>query len=339
MIRAAVIGLGDISSVHLDAIATNPEITLVGACDRKQELRARVPEGTAFYTDYRRMIREQTPDVVHICLPHYLHYPVSRELAEQGIHVFCEKPVALNLKEAEEFAALEAAHPEVKIGICLQNRMNDTTRMLKELIDSGAYGNVIGVRGIVPWYRPREYYEAKPWRGTRSLAGGGNMINQSLHTLDLMYYLGGNISRIHAMVGQLNDYGIEVEGDVVARLEYENGARGLFFATNNNWGNDSVQLRVALEKAVFHIEDDVLYRISPSAQWQELCRAPKLEGVKFYYGASHYRMVERFRKAVETNSEDYIHVRDAVPVIRLIETIFTSAEEDRLVELVKSGKG
>ena len=334
MIRAAIIGLGDISFVHLDGILSNPEIQLVGACDLKEELKSRVPEGTPFYTDYKQMVQEVTPDVVHNCLPHYLHYPVTKELVEMGINVFCEKPVALNVAQAEEFAALEAAHPEVKIGICLQNRMNETTEALKAIIDSGEYGKVTGIRGFVPWYRAPEYYSVKPWRGTWQYAGGGSMINQSLHTLDLMYFLGGDIRRIHALVGQLNDYGIEVEGDVVARMEYANGARGLFFATNNNWTNESVQIRVALEKGVFHIEDNTLYKINKDSSREVICKAPVLEGIKFYYGASHTRMIERFRKAVESGSDDYIHVKDAVMVIRLMETIFQSGKEDKLIDVI-----
>lgn len=334
MIRAAVLGLGDISWVHLDAIAENPGIELVAACDLKEELASKLPEGTPFFTDYHQMVQQVKPDVVHICLPHYLHFPVAKELVEMGVNVFCEKPVALTVAQAEEYAALEAAHPEVKICICLQNRMNETTEELKRIIDSGEYGKVTGVRGFVPWYRNPEYYSAKPWRGTWQYAGGGSMINQSLHTLDLMYYLGGDVRKIHAMVGQLNDYGIEVEGDVVARMEYANGARGLFFATNDNWTNESVQIRVALEKAVFHIEDSTLYRIYPDASREVVVKAPVLEGIKFYYGASHSKMVERFRKALENNTDDYIHVRDAVMVMRLMETIFRSAKEDRLVDVI-----
>ena len=334
MIRAAIIGLGDISFVHLDGILSNPEIQLVGACDLKEELKSRVPEGTPFYTDYKQMVQEVKPDVVHNCLPHYLHYPVTKELVEMGINVFCEKPVALNVAQAEEFAALEAAHPEVKIGICLQNRMNETTEALKAIIDSGEYGKVTGIRGFVPWYRAPEYYSVKPWRGTWQYAGGGSMINQSLHTLDLMFFLGGDIRRIHALVGQLNDYGIEVEGDVAARMEYANGARGLFFATNNNWTNESVQIRVALEKGVFHIEDNTLYKINKDSSREVICKAPVLEGIKFYYGASHTRMIERFRKAVESGSDDYIHVKDAVMVIRLMETIFQSGREDKLIDVI-----
>ena len=334
MIRAAIIGLGDISFVHLDGILGNPEIQLVAACDLNEELKSRVPEGTPFYTDYKQMVAEQKPDVVHNCLPHYLHFPVTKDLVEMGCNVFCEKPIAMTAAQAAEFEAFEAAHPEVKIGVCLQNRMNETTEELKKIIDSGEYGKIIGIRGFVPWRRPVDYYAVKPWRGTWKYAGGGSMINQSLHTLDLLYFLGGKIDKIHAVVGQTNEYGIEVEGDVVARLEFANGAPGLFFATNNNWTNESVQIRVAMEKGTFHIEDNTLFKCNPDGTREVVVKAPVLEGIKFYYGASHSRMIERFRKAVENNTDDYIHVKDGTTVIRLMETIFRSANTSALCNVI-----
>ncbi len=92
MIRAAVIGLGTISAVHLDAIASNPKITLAAVCDTDETRREQAPDGVPFYPDYCEMVRRERPDTAHVCLPHYLHYPVSRKLAEMGVHVFCEKP-------------------------------------------------------------------------------------------------------------------------------------------------------------------------------------------------------------------------------------------------------
>lgn len=333
MMKAAIVGFGTISIVHIDAIATNPGMELVAICDINEELASKVPGGVKFYTDYKQMVREVKPDVVHNCLPHYLHYPVTKDLVEMGCNVFCEKPIALNSKEAEQFCALEKAHPEVKIGVCLQNRMNETTEELKKIIDSGEYGKVIGARGFVPWRRGKDYYDAQPWRGKWKYAGGGSMINQSLHTLDLLYYLCGDVEKLHAVVGQTNEYGIEVEGDVIARLEFANGANGLFFATNNNWTNESVQIRVALEKGVFHIEDNTLYKVNPDSSRELIVRAPKLEGVKFYYGASHTRLVARFYKAVAENSQDYIHISEGAMVVRLMDSIFRSANTGALVEV------
>lgn len=333
MMKAAIIGFGTISVVHIDAIASNPGMELAAICDVNEALAVKVPAGVAFYTDYKQMVREVKPDVVHICLPHYLHYPVTKELVEMGCNVFCEKPIALNSQEAELFCALEKAHPEVKIGVCLQNRMNETTEELKKIIDSGEYGKVIGARGFVPWQRTKGYYDAQPWRGTWKYAGGGSMINQSLHTLDLLYYLCGDVKKLHAVVGQTNEYGIEVEGDVIARLEFANGANGLFFATNNNWTNESVQIRVAMEKGVFHIEDSTLYKVNPDASREVITKAPVLEGIKFYYGASHARLIARFYKAVAENTDDYIHISEGAMVVRLMDSIFRSANTGALVEV------
>ena len=334
MMKAALVGFGTISIVHIDAIASNPGMELVAICDINEALAAKVPAGVKFYTDYKKMAEEVKPDVIHNLLPHYLHYPVTKELVEMGFNVFCEKPIALNTKEAEQFCALEKAHPEVKIGVCLQNRMNETTEALKAIIESGEYGKIVGIRGFVPWRRDKRYYDTQPWRGKWKYAGGGSMINQSLHTLDLLYFLGGEIARLHAVVGQTNEYPeVEVEGDIIARLEFANGANGLFFATNNNWANESVQIRVAMEKGIFHIEDSTLWKIEPDGSRTVICKAPKLEGIKFYYGASHTRLIARFYEAVRNNTDDYIHISEGAMIVRLMDSIFRSANTGRLVEV------
>ena len=334
MMKAAIVGFGTISIVHIDAIASNPGMELVAICDINEDLAAKVPEGVKFYTDYKKMAEEVKPDVIHNLLPHYLHYPVTKDLVEMGFNVFCEKPIALNSKEAEQFCQLEKDHPEVKIGVCLQNRMNETTEALKKIIESGEYGKIVGIRGFVPWRRDKAYYDAQPWRGKWKYAGGGSMINQSLHTLDLLYFLGGDIRKLHAVVGQTNEYPeVEVEGDIIARLEFANGANGLFFATNNNWANESVQIRVAMEKGVFHIEDNTLFKIEADSSRTVICKAPKLEGIKFYYGASHARLIARFYKAVTENTDDYIHISEGAMIVKLMDSIFRSSNTGRIVEV------
>ena len=334
MMKAAIVGFGTISIVHIDAIASNPGMELVAICDINEDLAAKVPEGVKFYTDYKKMAEEVKPDVIHNLLPHYLHYPVTKDLVEMGFNVFCEKPIALNSKEAEQFCQLEKDHPEVKIGVCLQNRMNETTEALKKIIESGEYGKIVGIRGFVPWRRDKAYYDAQPWRGKWKYAGGGSMINQSLHTLDLLYFLGGDIRKLHAVVGQTNEYPeVEVEGDIIARLEFANGANGLFFATNNNWANESVQIRVAMEKGVFHIEDNTLFKIEADSSRTVICKAPKLEGIKFYYGASHARLIARFYRAVAENTDDYIHISEGAMIVKLMDSIFRSSNTGRIVEV------
>ena len=331
MKTAAVIGLGDISAIHIAAIQANPEIRLTAVCDIDESAKARAPKGIPFYQDHRQMLEDVKPDVVHICLPHYLHVPVSEEAAAMGAHVFCEKPVALHTSQAEEFAAFEAAHPEVHMGICLQNRLNESIEMLKMLLDSGRYGAITGMKGIVPWSRPKSYYDVKPWRGIWKYAGGGCMINQSVHTLDLLYYLGGPVQSIRASVSQLLDYGIEVEDTVSARLTFANGAQGLFLATNANYKNESVQISVQTEKAEFSIIDNVLYQMDEDGGKERLAEDARLPGTKFYYGASHQKLIAKFYQAVEQDTQDYIHVKDAVMSVRLIDAIQESGRTGQAV--------
>ena len=327
MKRAAVIGLGDIAPIHLAAIEANPDVTLCAVCDADAGAADRAPEGVPFYTDYKEMARCEKPDCVHICLPHWLHYPTAEYFARQGVNVLCEKPVALNTEQALQFVRLEQEHPELKLGVCLQNRMNETVEMLREFIQSGRFGRVTGTKGVVAWARPKSYYDVKPWRGKWATAGGGCMINQSVHTLDLLYDLGGEIRSLRASTAQLLDYGIEVEDTVAAALEYENGARGMFLATVANYKNESVQISVQLENAEFAILDNVLYRVREDGTREALCEDAKFPGTKFYYGASHATLIAGFYRAIETDSDDYIHVRDALMSIRLIDAIQKAGRE------------
>lgn len=333
MKNAAVIGLGDISKIHIAAITANPEIHLCAVCDIDENTKKHAPERIPFYTDYREMIEKEKPDVVHVCLPHYLHVPVSEYSAERGIHVFCEKPVALHTKQAEEFAAFEKAHPKIHIGICLQNRWNESVEMLKKMIESGDYGIVTGAKGIVPWARPQSYYDIKPWRGMMQYAGGGCMINQAVHTLDLLYYLGGNIRNVNASVSQLLNYGIEVEDTVSARLQFANGAIGLFMATIANYKNESVQISIQTEKTEFAIIENVLYQMEKNGERKKLIEDTKLSGTKFYYGASHKKLIDKFYQAIEEGTQEYVHVKDAVMSIRLIDAIKESGRTGKTVEI------
>ncbi len=333
MKKAAVIGLGDISGIHIAGIAKKSEIILAAVCDVDEGRKDQAPAGVPFYTDYKEMIERERPEVVHICLPHYLHVPVSEYCAEKGLHVFCEKPMALNAEEGKRFVEFEAAHPDTHIGICLQNRFNESVEMLKTIIDSGEYGVVQGAKGIVPWARTKEYYECKPWRGRWKTAGGGCMINQSVHTLDLLYFLCGPVSEVKASVTQLLDYDIEVEDTVTARLTFENGARGLFLATNANYKNESVQISVQLEKGEFAILENVLYHITSDGNKKRLVEDAKMPGSKFYYGASHGKLIGKFYDAIEKNSQEYLHVRDALMSIQLIDAIQESGKTGKAVTL------
>jgi predicted dehydrogenase len=334
MKKAVVIGLGDISKVHLNIIETLPDVTLCGVCDLDEKTKTRAPDGVSFYRDYKDMIKQEKPDCVHICLPHYMHVPVAMYAVESECNVFCEKPVALDIQQAMDFALFEQEHPNQKICICLQNRYNTTVVKLVEELSEAKYGKIVGLSGIVPWARSREYYQSKPWRGRLQTAGGGCMINQAVHTLDLLYYIGGRIKSIHGVTSQLLDYEIEVEDTVVAHFDYENGAKGMFFATVANYTDEKVEIRVETERAKYVIRDGELFRVV-NGKSIFLCRdEEEIQGGKFYYGAGHQKIIEQFYNQLETDGKNYVHVRDAVMSIQLIDTIHTSSKLGKKISLL-----
>jgi predicted dehydrogenase len=332
MIRSAIIGLGDISQVHASGILSLNNARLIAGCDIDSSRKASLPEGTAFYTNYEEMLKQEKPDVVHICLPHYLHYPVAKTAAEAGCHIFAEKPLALNGAEAADYTLLEKK-TGVKICLCLQNRCNPTSETLYQLLRSGKYGQVTGVRGTVAWYRPGEYYNNKPWRASMAMAGGGCMINQSIHTMDLMQYFADSpIRSIKGNIAQVLDYGIEVEDTASSRIVFENGAIGFFSATVANYEDMDVEINVRCEKAVFGIKNRTLYRIQKNEQ-EELASDSSAFAGKQVYGNSHVKLISTFYQVLEKGGGWYIHPEEGLPSMKMIDAIRESSNTGKTVYL------
>ena len=330
MINSAVIGLGGISKVHISSITSLSNVKLVAVCDNDIEKKASAPEGAVFYTDYEELLRKEKIDIVHICLPHFLHYPVAKKAAEAGVNIFAEKPLAMNAKEGGEYCKLENAH-NVKICLCFQNRLNDTSQTLYNLLRKGEYGKITGVRGSVAWYRPKEYYEAGPWRSLMAEAGGGCMINQAIHTMDLMQYFAGSpIVSVKGSIGQVLDYGIEVEDTATGRINFENGALGLFTASVANYTDENVELSVRCEKADFVLRAKKLFIVKEGIE-ELLVEDSSMFAGKQVYGPSHIRLIEQFYKAVETGGTDYIHPEEGMPSLMMIDAIRESSATGKAV--------
>lgn len=332
MLKIAVIGLGDISKIHLPVIQDHPNVDLVAVCDIEESLSDTVP-GVNFYTDFNEMLEQEVLDCVHICLPHHLHYIATKACVEKGVHVVLEKPLERSAEEAMSLVGLEEDHPHVKICVSFQNRFNESFVKLQELVDSGKYGEVIGLKGLVTWFRPKSYYDAKPWRGKMKYAGGGVMINQAIHTLDLMQLIGGEINTIRGSIDNLFDYGYEVEDTATANIQFSNGATGLFFATTTNAANSSVEFQVLLEEGKLTIKDSVLTFTNGEGKKEEIIEDSKLPGSKFYYGASHSLLIKHFYTCIENDTDDYIHAKDAQPSMEMIRAIRKSSELKKEIKM------
>lgn len=332
--RAGIIGLGVISGVHLETLRQLDRCCMAAGCDVKPEKRQVLKEGEAFYTDYREMIRKEKLDAVHICLPHYLHKPVAEECAAAGIHVLCEKPMAITEEELVSMESLEERFG-VKVGICFQNRYNTTFKHLLKLVQEETYGKLKAVKGIVTWDRGEEYYKEAPWRGILAKSGGGCMINQSIHTLDLMQLVGGPIEAINGTVSRWMDYDTEVEDTAGARIRFVNGAVGIFFSTVGYGENSSVELEAVCENAVLNIKESQLTVKESGKDSCVLCR-DSVPGEKSYYGSGHPGLISDFYRMLEDGTGSYVPCNEGAVSVRMIHKIYESSTMHREVRWQKT---
>ena len=331
MIRTGIIGMGDIAPIHIEALNKTQNVNIVATCDIDESKRGVLKEA-AFYTDYKEMIEGEELDCVHICLPHHLHVPVSVYCIEKGLNIFMEKPLGIDIKDCNDILEAADKNRNLKIGICLQNRENETTEKLMEIVRSKNYGELKGIKGLVAWHRPKSYFDEKPWRGRIETSGGGVMINQGIHTLDIMQLVGGEIEWVKGSISNLLDFKVEVEDTAAANIKFKNGARGMFFSTNANIENSSIEIEVLFEKARFTIKGDKLYRTDGNAM-DLMAENIKLSGSKFYYGASHKKLINKFYRAIEEDSDDYIKIEEGIDSMKLIEAIKRSSSENKEIKL------
>src|SRR5262249_6222030 len=185
--------------------------------------------GGKVYDNLQAFLEHRPMDMVVIGSPSGLHAEQGVAAARQGLHVLVEKPLDTSLDRADELIA-ECKRAEVKLGVFFQDRVAPGVRKIKEMIEAGRLGKLILVSARLKWYRPPEYYSSSRWRGTWALDGGGALINQGVHTLDLLLWLLGDVAGVRARSATLL-HDIETEDTALALLEFANGTAGILEAT------------------------------------------------------------------------------------------------------------
>src|SRR5918993_3807877 len=195
MKTAAVVGCGDVSVVHFEAIEALPDLQLVAVCDVDQDAAARASAryGVPSFASHTELLAAMRPDVVHITTPHDQHVQPAIDALTAGVHVVVEKPVAHIRTEAERLVAAAEQPGAPKIAVCFQNRYNATSQAMADLLESGRLGSVLGASATVCWHRPPAYYKSRPWRGQVDRSGGGVLINQAIHSIDMLQWLLGEV--------------------------------------------------------------------------------------------------------------------------------------------------
>lgn len=279
-VRLGIIGLGNMGSGYVKMIKAGdcPEVEITAVADlredRREWFRTVYPEVPVFEEGHQ-LIDSGLCEAVMIEVPHYHHPEFAIYAMKHGLHVLSDKPAGVYTKQVKEMNEEAAKHPELVFAIMFNQRTNPLYIKMKELVSSGELGAIKRVNWIITdWYRTQIYYDSGAWRATWSGEGGGVLLNQCPHQMDLVTWICGLPSRVRAFchVGKWHD--IEVEDDVSAYWEYPNGATGVF-VTSTGDAPGTNRFEVDLEKGKLVCEDDklTLYRLSVNER--EFCRTAK----------------------------------------------------------------
>ena len=264
-IKLGIIGIGNMGSGHAknvkDGKCPDFEITAIADNNPERLLWAKEQqygENITYFDNAIDMLDSKAIDACLVAVPHYDHTVFAIECMKRGIHVMVEKPAGVYTKQVREMNEEAERHPEVIFGMMFNQRTNCIYRKLRELVHSGEYGEIRRTNWIITdWYRPQAYYNSGGWRATWSGEGGGVLLNQSPHQLDLWQWICGMPKKVlaHLHYGKWHD--VEVEDDVTAYVEYENGATGVFITSTGD-AHGTNRFEIQMDKAKFVVENDSL---------------------------------------------------------------------------------
>ena len=257
-IRLGIIGVGNMGSGHAGNVLEGkcPDFELRAVADvnpdRLEWTKTNLPGDYARFDDAIAMLDSGSIDACIVSVPHYEHAKYAMECMKRGIHVMVEKPAGVYTKQVREMNAEADRHPEVVFGMMFNQRTNCIYRKMRELVRSGRYGQIRRANWIITdWYRPQAYYDSGDWRATWSGEGGGVLLNQCPHQLDLWQWICGMPARVQSNMRFGQWHSIEVEDDVTTYMEYENGATGVFVtSTGDAHGTNRFEIQMDGAKLV-----------------------------------------------------------------------------------------
>ena len=259
-IRLGIIGIGNMGSAHAKNVAAGkcPDFVLTAVADIKPDrlawAAAELPASVKRYDSAEALLERGEVDACMICVPHYDHPKYAIACMQRGIHVMVEKPAGVYTKQVREMNEEAKRHPDVVFGMMFNQRTNCIYRKVRELVQSGAYGGIRRTNWIITnWYRPQAYYDSGDWRATWAGEGGGVLLNQCPHQLDLWQWICGMPVSVEAKLSYGLWHDIEVEDDVTAYVKYANGAAGVFVTTTGD-AHGTNRLEIQLDRARIVVE-------------------------------------------------------------------------------------
>ena len=333
MLRVGIIGCGCIFTMHATSCDHLENATLVGVCDIKKDRADAAAEkyNVKAYYDYRELIDKEKPDIVHVCVPHYLHPIISRYALEHGVNVLCEKPMSIKYEDGVENVRI-AKENGLKYGIIFQCRYNNTSKLVKENLENGKLGKVISARVVLTWCKPDSYYSLSDWKGTWDKEGGGVIIDQAIHSIDLAnWFINDEPVEVQAHLSNRGHSIMEVDDTGEGFIRYKNGATLSFWAMNNYGCDDPIEIRLLCEngKVVMSYDDvDITFNDGTKLSTCTQNDGIYYEGGKDYWGFQHIRQIADFYKAVEEDRQPQISGEEALKIQKLICEIYDKGRGD-----------
>ena len=344
-VKIAIIGLGVMGTEHIKTVKKSKNIRLVAVCDIKKELadeRSKENDVPAFYTA-TELMKFGEVDAVLIATPHYAHTTITIEAFEAGLHVISEKPIAVHKADAEKMIEAHAKHPELIFSAMFQVRTDGRFKKIKEIIDSGELGKIYRVNWLITnWFRTQTYYNSGTWRATWEGEGGGVLLNQAPHQLDLFQWMFGMPTKVRAFctLGKYHD--IEVEDDVTAYCEFKEGFTGMFITSTGEFpGTSRLEIMADRGRLVFEngkiIIDKTEKLVSEFLKnTSKSFNAPVIKTTEIKTDekdGSHQNIIENFVDAFLNGAELIARGEEGIHSVELANSFLYSSLKDETVTL------
>lgn len=332
--RVGIIGCGRISVVYRQAFKDIADLIQVCFAVDKDISRAKAFaaefEGCRASDRLEDMLQEK-PDVIHVCTPHFLHKSHVIASLKAGCHVLTEKPIALSLEDAQEMIDT-AKKCNRQLGVIFQNRYIEGVQEAKHLIEFGALGKICGAWSSLNWHRPPSYYECD-WKGSWEKEGGGVVIDQAIHSIDLVRYLMGcEAKSVQGHIARRILTNIEVEDEADAAFVFENNAVYAFSANNYYVKNSPIRIEISGEKGrCLLTETEMEIELEGQAPYRVMPKAIN-NGGESYWGAYHSVQIRDFYERLSLGEKVSVEPEDAAKTLEMVLGLYTSAKENHIVE-------
>jgi UDP-N-acetyl-2-amino-2-deoxyglucuronate dehydrogenase len=339
MIHLGIIGGGGISETHARAASEIEGVEIAAFSGRNQSKVELLAErfGARPFVDFDAFLKHDPLDAIVIGSPSGLHAEQGIAAAQRGLHVLVEKPIDVTTRKAD--ALIDACEKAgVKLGVIYQDRVAPDLVRLKSLIDDETLGRILLVSGSVRWYRPPEYYGDSDWRGDPALAGGGALMSQGTHTVDLILWLLGGVERVQARsITALHQ--VDVEDTVVSTIEFRSGAIGTLEAATSAYPGYPRRLEISGSEGTIVIENDRIVRAD--LRGKSIDVAEPVESSRNLSASSpaisdvrgHRRILEDFVQAIKTGGPLLCDGREGRRSVELVQAIYESARAGRAVSV------